>query len=145
MTYILTCSKCRTQNQVSQNQDVSQVPACAQCQVALPWLHDGTDDSFEQDIQASVLVIVDFWASWCGPCRIMGPILDDVAKEMAGKVRIVKINVDEHPLTPGQFGVQGIPTLIMFKNGEVVDEIVGVVQKPMLIERVKHFHYLGSV
>lgn len=142
MTYLLTCSKCKTQNQVGHNQDASQVPICAQCQTALPWLHDGTDNSFEQDIQANVPVIVDFWATWCGPCRIMGPVLDDLAREMAGQVRIVKINVDEHPLTPGQFGVQGIPTLIMFKNGEVVDEIVGVTQKQMLMERIKHLHHL---
>nr|WP_276321250.1 thioredoxin [Deinococcus fonticola] len=106
-------------------------------------MHDGTDASFAEDTRAGVPVIVDFWAPWCGPCRVMGPILEQIAKDMPGKVRIVKVNVDENPRSPAQFGVQGIPTLVMFKDGEAVDQIVGVVQKPLLVERIRHLQNLA--
>lgn len=142
MSDILVCQECQAKNRVS-SAPSGQVPVCAKCGAALPWLHDGTDATFEADTKASVPVIVDFWAPWCGPCRIMGPILEQIAKEMAGKVRVVKVNVDENPRTPAQFEVQGIPTLVMFKGGEAVDRIVGVPQKAALVERIKHLQQLG--
>ena len=142
MSDILTCQKCETKNRVTITPD-GQVPVCAKCGAPLPWLHDGTDATFETDTKASVPVIVDFWAPWCGPCRIMGPILEEIAQDMPGKVRIVKVNVDENPRSPGMFGVQGIPTLVMFKDGAAVDQIVGVVQKPMLVERIRHLQNLA--
>lgn len=141
MSDILTCASCGAKNRV-QAVPSGQVPSCARCGAALPWLHDGTDASFTGDIQASVPVIVDFWAPWCGPCRVMGPMLEDLARELAGKVRVVKVNVDENPRTPAQFGVQGIPTLVMFKDGEEVDQIVGVPQKAALRARVEHLTHL---
>lgn len=142
MSDILTCQKCETKNRVT-NPPAGQVPVCARCGAPLPWLHDGTDASFAEDTRAGVPVIVDFWAPWCGPCRVMGPILEQIAQDMPGKVRIVKVNVDENPRSPAQFGVQGIPTLVMFKDGEAVDQIVGVVQKPMLVERIRHLQNLA--
>ncbi|SEJ52986.1 thioredoxin [Deinococcus reticulitermitis] len=141
MSDILTCASCGAKNRV-QAVPAGQVPSCARCGAALPWLHDGTDASFAGDIQASVPVIVDFWAPWCGPCRVMGPMLEDLARELAGKVRVVKVNVDENPRTPAQFGVQGIPTLVMFKDGQEVDQIVGVPQKAALRARVEHLTHL---
>lgn len=142
MSDILTYQKCQTKNRVTTTPD-GQVPVCAKCGAPLPWLHDGTDATFGADTRSSVPVIVDFWAPWCGPCRIMGPILEEIARDMPGKVRIVKVNVDENPRSPAQFGVQGIPTLVMFKDGEPVDQIVGVVQKPMLVERIRHLQNLA--
>lgn len=142
MSDILTCQKCETKNRVT-SPPAGQVPVCARCGAPLPWLHDGTDASFAEDTRAGVPVIVDFWAPWCGPCRVMGPILEQIAQDMPGKVRIVKVNVDENPRSPAQFGVQGIPTLVMFKDGEAVDQIVGVVQKPMLVERIRHLQNLA--
>ena len=141
MSDILTCASCGARNRV-RAVPAEQVPSCARCGAALPWLHDGTDTSFAGDIQASVPVIVDFWAPWCGPCRVMGPMLEDLARELAGKVRVVKVNVDENPRTPAQFGVQGIPTLVMFKDGQEVDQIVGVPQKAALRARVEHLTHL---
>lgn len=85
-----------------------------------------TDQSFEKDVlQAGVPVLVDFWAEWCGPCRALGPKLEEIAAELKDKVKIVKLNVDENPGMPAKFGVRGIPTMIIFKNGQEVDQIVG--------------------
>lgn len=85
-----------------------------------------TDQSFETDvIKASTPVLVDFWAEWCGPCKALGPKLEEIASELKGKVRIVKLNVDENPSMPAKYGVRGIPTMILFKNGKEVDQIVG--------------------
>ncbi|GMA15172.1 thioredoxin TrxC (plasmid) [Deinococcus metallilatus] len=135
MSDILTCPNCHAKNRV-QNVPAGQVPVCARCGAPLPWLHDGTDASFEGDVQASVPVLVDFWAPWCGPCRVMGPVLEDIAREQAGKVRIVKVNVDENPAAPARFQVQGIPTMILFKGGQPVDRIVGAVNKNALMQRL---------
>jgi thioredoxin 1 len=89
-----------------------------------------TDGDFKKEVlEASVPVLVDFWATWCGPCQVMGPVVDTVAGENEGKVKVLKINVDENPVTPAQYGVRGIPTLILFNKGEIVDRIVGAQPK----------------
>lgn len=85
-----------------------------------------TDSNFQTDVlQANTPVLVDFWAEWCGPCRALAPKLDEIAKELSGKVKVVKLNVDENPDAPARYGVRGIPTLILFKSGKEVDQIVG--------------------
>ena len=96
-----------------------------------------TDATFEQETQGSTPVLVDFWAEWCGPCRMIAPVLEQVAAEQAGKLKIVKLNVDENSQTPMQFGVTGIPTMILFKDGQAVERIVGFMPKPALLNRLK--------
>ena len=85
-----------------------------------------SDDTFEAEVlKSSTPVVVDFWAEWCGPCRQIAPALDAIGKELDGKVKIVKLNIDENPRTPGTYNVRAIPTLILFKNGEMVDTLRG--------------------
>jgi len=92
-----------------------------------------TDDSFEQEVlQSSDPVLVDYWADWCGPCKMIAPVLDEIAQEYDGKVRIAKLNIDENPNTPPRYGIRGIPTLMLFKEGEVEATKVGAVSKSQL-------------
>ena len=93
----------------------------------------------QNNIQSEVMnsdkpVLLDFWAPWCGPCRAVGPIIDELAKEYEGKVRVVKMNEDENPATPTKFGIRAIPTLVVFKNGETVEQITGAVTKAAMKE-----------
>jgi thioredoxin 1 len=91
------------------------------------------DSDFESMVvKNDIPCLVDFWAPWCGPCKAIGPLIDELAKEFTDKVQIVKMNVDESPATPGKFGIKAIPTLIMFKNGEAVDRITGAAGKTQL-------------
>ncbi|MBA4752060.1 MAG: thioredoxin TrxA [Sphingopyxis sp.] len=92
-----------------------------------------TDASFQSDVlDSETPVLVDFWAEWCGPCKMIGPSLEEISDELAGKVVIAKINIDENPDAPGKYGVRGIPTMILFKNGEIADTKVGAAPKSAL-------------
>ncbi|MDD4928148.1 MAG: thioredoxin TrxA [Gallionella sp.] len=96
-------------------------------------IHYVTDATFDAEvIQAALPVLVDYWAEWCGPCRMIAPILDEVAKEYAGRLTIAKLNVDENQQTPQKFGVRGIPTLMLFKNGNIEATKVGALSKSQL-------------
>lgn len=94
-----------------------------------------TDASFADDVLASdIPVLVDFWAAWCGPCKMIAPILDDLAEQFAGKVKIAKVDVDANKEVPGKFNIRGIPTLLIFKNGQVESTKVGALSKAQLVE-----------
>ena len=92
-----------------------------------------TDESFRQDVlEAPGPVLVDFWAEWCGPCKTVGPILDELAKDYAGKLTVAKIDIDENPMTPNEYAVRGIPTMLLFRDGKLLDQKVGAMPKSAL-------------
>ncbi len=97
-----------------------------------------TDGTFEEEVlKNDVPVLADFWAEWCGPCRTIAPILEEIAEEYDGRLKIAKINVDENPDAPAHFGIQGIPTLILFKDGEPVERLVGAMPKDRLLSHIQ--------
>ena len=99
---------------------------------------DITDDSFEQEVlNASTPVVVDFWAPWCGPCRKLGPVLDEVSEELGEKVKIVKVNTDENLKTAKEYSISGLPSLLIFKDGQAVERLVGLMPKSSIISNVE--------
>ena len=98
--------------------------------MASEFVFDVSDATFEKEVlQSATPVLVDFWAAWCGPCRALAPVVDEIAKQYNGKLRVAKMDVDSNTMTPGKYGIRGIPALLLFKNGQVADQIVGFVPK----------------
>ena len=97
-----------------------------------------TDGNFESEVmKSSQLAIVDFWAEWCGPCRLLGPTIEKIADEFSGQMKVYKMNVDENPATPSRFHIRGIPTVIFFKNGQVVDQLVGNHPRETIVQTIQ--------
>lgn len=98
-----------------------------------------TDNNFEEEVLKSAgIVLVDFWAPWCGPCQMMGPIIEEVAKEFEGKIKVYKLNVDENPKTASDYEILSIPTLKFFKEGKIADEMTGLKPKDVLVEKIEN-------
>jgi len=131
---ILVCAGCGTKNKIRPS--ATGAPHCGTCAKVLPWLVNATDVTFDIETKAAPAVVVDLWAPWCGPCRIVGPILEDLSKEYAGRLKVVKVNVDDNPATAEQFQAFSIPTLVIMKDGKVVDRIVGAMPKTTLAARL---------
>lgn len=131
---ILTCAACGARNRIRPS--ARGVPACGTCHATLPWLVSATDDTFDAEAAASVAVVVDLWAPWCGPCRFVAPILEELSREYAGRLKVVKVNVDENPALAQRFQAFSIPTLVVLQDGRVVDRIVGAMPKPQLAVRL---------
>ena len=111
-------------------------PRCASCKTDLPWLVDATDETFDAVVDTGVLVVVDLWAPWCGPCRMIAPILAQLSQELAGKIKVVKVNVDESPALSQRYRAQSIPMLLILDRGQVVDTMIGAQPAPMLRSRI---------
>ena len=146
---IRTCAKCGTKNRVDEQAAVVSQPVCGKCGAKLPdatatTSANGkpqvvTDSTFVNEVvsaSASVPVLVDCWAPWCGPCRMIAPVLDQLAAESGGRYKIAKLNVDENPGISAQFQIRSIPTMLIFKHGKVVDQIVGAVPKQTIAARL---------
>jgi thioredoxin 2 len=120
---IAVCPACRRRNRIPAI--ARGVPRCASCHRPLPWLVEADDDSFTAAVTGSLPVLVDLWAPWCGPCRLVGPAVEQSASDFAGRLKVVKVNVDEAPTVVRRLGVQGVPTLILTHQGTVLDRKVG--------------------
>src|SRR5688500_2790240 len=139
---IIRCPSCGTNNRVDPEKIAQGTEAvCARCKKPLPSSAKPiivTDATFGSDVERSSLpVLLDLWAEWCGPCRMIAPALEELAAEMAGRVRIAKLNIDENPRTAGRLNISGIPALIIFKDGREVDRIVGLAPKPEIARRLE--------
>jgi thioredoxin 2 len=133
---IVVCPNCGSKNRLK-TPPKGQLPVCGKCGRELPWLVKADDATFATETDAAVPVLVDFWAEWCGPCLRIAPVLEDLSRELAGKLKIVKLNVDENPRTSEAFKVQGIPMLIVFKDGKAVDTFVGAMSKGAMLEKLR--------
>lgn len=131
---ILTCPDCATKNKIRPSERGA--PHCGNCGKVLPWLVNATDETFDVEARAAPAVVVDLWAPWCGPCRIVAPILEDLSKEYAGRLKVVKVNVDDNPATAQRFQAFSIPTMVVLKDGQVVDRMVGAMAKSALSTRL---------
>ena len=131
---VITCPACGTKNRVPAN--ASGRPQCASCHAALPWLVNVDDHEFGAAIDTNQIVLVDLWAPWCGPCRMVAPILERLATQYAGKVKVVKVNVDDNPRTSARFDAQSIPTLVILRRGQTVTRLVGAQPEAVLKKRI---------
>ena len=146
---IRICANCGAKNRVDERAAETSQPVCGKCATKLTDLKTSatsngrpqvvTDANFAQDVisaSSSRPVLVDAWAEWCGPCRMIAPVLDQLAAESDGRYKITKLNVDENPRTSAQFAIRSIPTLLIFKDGKLVDQIVGVQTKQAIATRI---------
>jgi thioredoxin 2 len=132
---IIVCPNCGTKNRVRSTP--SGVPRCSVCHTLLPWIVEATEASFDEEITSSVPVLVDFWAPWCGPCRMVSPLVERIGRDNAGRLKVVKLNTDEAPQISVRYGVQGIPLLVLSKDRAEVDRMVGAVPFERLREWVE--------
>jgi thioredoxin 2 len=129
---VVACPACGRRNRVPTVADG--VPRCAACHQHVPWLVEADDTTFEQVTAGRLPVLVDLWAPWCGPCRLIGPAVEEMTRRFAGRVKTVKVNVDEAPAVSHQLGVQGVPTLLILRQGQEVARQVGALPAPALRE-----------
>jgi thioredoxin 2 len=120
---IVTCPNCGRKNRLRPSSEG--VPRCSVCHATLPWVVDADRETFDAELAASVPVVIDFWAPWCGPCRMVTPALESVARAHAGRLKVVKLNVDDEPEIGARYQVQGIPLLVLVRDGQEVDRLVG--------------------
>lgn len=131
---VTVCPSCGTKNRVPVAAPGR--PQCAKCHAALPWLVDAGDGDLAAALDTSQLVLIDLWAPWCGPCRMVAPVLEKLSVRYAGKVKVVKVNVDDNPSTAARFDARSIPTLAMVRSGETVARIVGAQPERVLAQRI---------
>ena len=132
---IVPCPNCATKNRVRAT--AAGTPRCSACHTVLPWIVETDPAGFDEEIAASVPVLVDFWAPWCGPCRMVSPVVEQMGREYGGRLKVVKLNVDEAPAIAARYGVQGIPLLVVIKGGREVDRVVGAVPPARLREMLE--------
>lgn len=132
---VVTCPSCTTKNRTPVQ--AAGRPRCARCQADLPWVVSADDADFSHAVRTPLLVLVDLWAPWCGPCRTVAPILEKLAAEFAGQLKVVKVNVDVSPQTSMNYQARSIPMLVFLRGGETVDTIIGAQPERALRHRIE--------
>lgn len=132
---VLRCTNCAAANRISPSPRGA--PHCGTCGQPLPWLVNATDTTFDIEANASPTVVVDLWAPWCGPCRFVGPILEELSRDWAGRLKVIKVNVDDNTRLAARYDARSIPTMLVMRDGEVVERIVGALPKPALQARIQ--------
>src|SRR3954449_2749431 len=149
---VVTCTNCGAKNRVDERRAQQERPKCGRCGAPLPAGAEAaaggnghpvevTDATFQQEVlgAGSTPVLLDCWAPWCGPCRMLAPTLEQLAKESGGRYRIAKLNTDENPRTASQFKIDAIPTMLIFKNGQLVDRITGLAPKQAIVQKLAQY------
>jgi thioredoxin 2 len=131
----IRCRGCGARNRLGQGRPGA-APRCGRCRSPLPWVVPADDDTFEGATTAPYPVLVDFWAPWCGPCQTLEPVIEDTAAELAGRIKVVQVNVDDSPRSTARFQVRSIPTLVLLDHGRAVDSVVGLVSRRELRSRL---------
>lgn len=129
-TTIVTCPHCGKRNRVGPSAEG--VPRCANCHQHLPWVVDAGPDDFDAEVKASVPVLVDMWAAWCMPCKMVTPAIEEIGRTHAGQVKVVKVDVDAAPDIAARFDIRGIPTLLLMREGKEADRMVGAAPPPQI-------------
>jgi thioredoxin 2 len=131
----LVCASCGATNRIAPSDRGA--PHCGKCGKPLAWLVNASDSTFEVEARAQPTVVIDLWAPWCGPCRFVSPILEELAQQYAGRLKVIKVNVDENPGLARRFDATSIPTLVVLRDGQVVNRIVGAAPKEQLESQIK--------
>ncbi|MFN2484321.1 MAG: thioredoxin [Candidatus Limnocylindria bacterium] len=131
---VLACAECGKRNRIMPS--ARGAPHCGSCGKPLPWVVNATDDTFDVEARSSVAVLVDLWAPWCSPCRIVGPIVEELSREFAGRLKVLKVNVDDNQRTAMRFEARSIPTLVVLRDGRPVDRFVGALPRSELRVRL---------
>jgi thioredoxin 2 len=142
MPAIVACPNCGRKNRLRPSPEG--VPRCSVCHTVLPWVVDADRQTFDAELAASVPVVIDFWAPWCGPCRIVTPALENLARTHAGKLKVVKLNVDDEPEIASCYQVQGIPLLVLVRGGNELDRLVGARPERDLVAWLRRHVDIGA-